>query len=206
MHLLTHVKTQGKEQNITGLKNILTSINFVHNLGMLYNALVELSYLSIQLQKRVMTLPAAHKSVQRTIRVLESMASILGPKSQEVISACENKEFKNIKIYYKTSVIKVQMRQFFTSLSNNMKQRLMTTQASNVSSRKVNNEYKVIFKNLIEDLEVLSPKNWPDNMDIQYGDERFDVYHRCFKLIKFYLFEVFVSTKKIKKLTLILNL
>lgn len=80
-----------------------------------------------------MTLPAAHKSIQRTIRVLESMASIPGPKCQEVISACENREFKNIKIYSKTSVIKVQMGQFFASLSNKMKQRLMTTQASNVS-------------------------------------------------------------------------
>lgn len=154
-----------------GLKNILTSNNFVHNLGVLYDALIELSDLSIQLQKRDMTLPAAYKSVQRTIRVLESMASIPGPKSQEVISACENKEFKNIQIYSKTSVIKVQMGQFFTSLSNNIKQRLMTTQASNVSSREVNNEYQVNFKNLIEDLEVLSPENWPDNMDIQYGDE-----------------------------------
>jgi len=154
-----------------GLKNILTSNNFVHNLGVLYDALIELSDLSIQLQKRDMTLPAAHKCVQRTIRVLESMASIPGPKSQEVISACENKEFKNIQIYSQTSVIKVQMGQFFTSLSNNMKQRLMTTQASNVSSREVNNEYQVNFKNLIEDLEVLSPENWPDSMDIQYGDE-----------------------------------
>lgn len=40
-----------------------------------------------------MTLPDAHKYFQRTIRVLESMASISGPKSQEVISVCENKEF-----------------------------------------------------------------------------------------------------------------
>jgi len=36
------------------------------------------------------------------------------------------------------------MGQFFISLSNNMKQRLMTTQASNVSSREVNNEYNLV--------------------------------------------------------------
>jgi len=43
-----------------------------------------------------MTLPAAYKSIQCTARLLESMASTPGPKCQEVISACENKELKNI--------------------------------------------------------------------------------------------------------------
>lgn len=44
MHLLTHVETQEKDD---GLKNILISNNFVHNLGVLYDALIELSDLSI---------------------------------------------------------------------------------------------------------------------------------------------------------------
>lgn len=88
-----------------------------------------------------------------------------------------------------------------------MKQRLMATQAgSKVSSRVGNNEFQAHFKNLIEDLEVLFPKNRSDNINIQYGDEIFGVYHKRFKLIKFYLFGVFVSTKKKKKFTLILNL
>lgn len=107
---------------------------------------MEPSDLSIQLQKRDMTLPSAHKCVLRTIRVLDSMASTHGPKSQEVISACENKEFKNIQIYSKSSVIKIQLGQFFTSLSNNMKQRLMNTQACNVLSREVNIEYEVLMQ------------------------------------------------------------
>lgn len=144
-----------------------------------------------------MTLPSAHKCVLRTIRVLDSINSTLGSKTQEVISACENIKFKNIQIYSKSSVIKILLGQLFTSLSNNMKQRLMTTQASNVSSREVNNEYQVQFNKLIADLEVLSPENWADHI-FSMVMKVFGVYHKCFKLMKFYLFEVFVSIKKIK--------
>jgi hypothetical protein len=60
-----------------GLKNILTSEKSVYNLGILYDSLIELSDLSKQLQKRDMTLPVAHRTIQRSIRVLESMANII---------------------------------------------------------------------------------------------------------------------------------
>lgn len=95
------------------------------------------------------------------------MANIHGPKSQEVISACDKNEFKGVLLGSKSSVVQIYLGQFFSSLSNNMEQRLMTTQASNVSSIEENNEFQVHFKNLIEDLEVLSPENWSDNMNIQ---------------------------------------
>ncbi|XP_025413757.1 uncharacterized protein LOC112685919 [Sipha flava] len=117
-----------------------------------------------------MTLPVAHRTIQYSIRVLESMANIPGPKSQEVISAYEINKFKAIPLYSKSSIVKIQIAQFFISLSNYMKERLMTIQASNVSSCEIYNEFQINFKNLIEDFEVFSPENWSDNMDIQYGD------------------------------------
>jgi len=46
-----------------GLKNTLKSIEFVHNLGILFDALTELSDLSIQLQKKDLSLIAAHKLI-----------------------------------------------------------------------------------------------------------------------------------------------
>jgi hypothetical protein len=89
----------------------------VYNLSILYDSLIKLFDLSKQLQKRDMTV--AHRTIQRSIKVLESMANILGPKSQEVISACEINKFKGIPL--KSSIVKIQMAQFFISLSNNMK-------------------------------------------------------------------------------------
>lgn len=91
------------------------------------------------------------------------------------------------------------MGQFFTSLNNNVKQRLMTTQASNVSSREVNNEYQVNFKNLIEDLEVLSTENWPDNMDIQYGDENIRRLSQVFQIYQVLSVRGFREFKENKK-------
>lgn len=81
-----------------------------------------------------------------------------------------------------------------------MKQRLMI-QATNVSSRKVNNDFQVYFNNSIENLEVLSLENWPDIWTFSMMMKVFGVYHECFKLIQIYLFEVFMSIKQIKKLT-----
>lgn len=101
---------------------------------------MELSDLSLQLQKKRYNLPSAHKCILRSIRVLESMANIHGPKSQEVISACDKNEFKGVLLGSKSSVVQIYLGQFFSSLSNNMEQRLMTTQSSNVSIEE-NNEF-----------------------------------------------------------------
>jgi len=49
------------------------------------------------LQKRdQLSLMAAHKLIERTNSVLESMANKNGEKIKEVNSACEQKEFKGI--------------------------------------------------------------------------------------------------------------
>jgi len=85
-----------------GLRNTLKSIEFVHNLGILYDGLTELSDLSIELQKRDQSFVNAHKSIKRTIRVLNSMANTNGPRHEEVFNACKIQMFKvlylNIKI------------------------------------------------------------------------------------------------------------
>ncbi|XP_025199906.1 uncharacterized protein LOC112597896 [Melanaphis sacchari] len=78
----------------------------------------------------------------------------------------------------------------------------MTTQASNVSSREVNNEYQVNFKNLIEDLEVLSPENWPDNMDIQYGDENIRRLSQVFQIDQVLSVRGFREFKENKKVNI----
>lgn len=66
-------RSSKEKANYVGLKNTLKSIEFVHNLGILFDALTELSELSIELQKRDLSLIAAHKLIARTISVLESM-------------------------------------------------------------------------------------------------------------------------------------
>lgn len=50
-----------------------------------------------------------------------------------------------------------------------MRSRLCTTRASHASKTK--NEFKDIFDDLLKDINILDPSNWPDNIDIQYGDD-----------------------------------
>jgi len=163
-------RSSKEKAKYVGLKNTLKSIEFVHNLGILFDALTELSDLSIQLQKRDLSLMAAHKLIERTISVLESMANKNGEKTKEVNSACEQKEFKGIILEHKYSVVKIEIGQFFRSLSDNLKQRLFTTQSSHVSILDKADPYKDLFNNLLIDLTMLSPDNWPDNCDVQFGD------------------------------------
>lgn len=69
-------KRSSKEKDeYIGLKNTLKSIEFIHKLGILFDALTELSDLSLKLQKRDLSLVAAHKLIEKTIRVLESIAN-----------------------------------------------------------------------------------------------------------------------------------
>ncbi|KAJ4938997.1 hypothetical protein JOQ06_028460, partial [Pogonophryne albipinna] len=79
-----------------GLDDVLTSATFVSNLGLMYDALTELSDLSRQLQKREMTLPTADRLLTREIRVFESMVTMPGPHmttvhtalAEEVLQGC----------------------------------------------------------------------------------------------------------------------
>lgn len=82
-------------------------------------------------KKRDPSFIAAHKLIERTISVLESMANKNGLKTKEVNSACE--EFKGIILEHKHFVVKIEIGQFFRSLSDNLKQRIFITQSSHVS-------------------------------------------------------------------------
>jgi hypothetical protein len=102
-------------------------------MGVMLDALTELGDLSRDLQKRDMTLPRAHKVIDRQIRVLESMANSPGPYVQQATAAVASNEFHGIKLASNTKVdIQVHPGQFFRSLVANLRQRLFTTTASHV--------------------------------------------------------------------------
>ena len=58
-----------------GLNDVFTSMSFVFSLGVMFDALTELSDLSSLLQKRDMMLPEADKLLARQVRVFESMVT-----------------------------------------------------------------------------------------------------------------------------------
>lgn len=138
----------------------------------MYDALAELADLSLLLQDRCLSMSEANGSIDRTIRIFDSMAENHGPKFKEVNDVCAKAEplFKNVKLSNNKAIPKIISSQFFRSLANNLRSRLFTTQASHVSS--VNdNQFKENYTQLLKDLDYLDMKNWPDDCDVMYGDE-----------------------------------
>src|SRR5215831_12326261 len=83
-------------QKYLGLSKRLTAVAFVHNMGVMFDALTELGDLSRELQKRDMTLPRAQRLIDRQIRVLESMSETAGNYAKEAIDAVEKNDFRGI--------------------------------------------------------------------------------------------------------------
>lgn len=60
---------------------------------------------------------------------------------------------------------KINSRQFYRSLENNMRSMLFRFQASNIETS--GNTFKNKYEELLKDIEVLGPKSCSDNCDIQ---------------------------------------
>ncbi|KAE9524067.1 hypothetical protein AGLY_015548 [Aphis glycines] len=162
------LRTSKEKSKYLGLQRHLASIEFVTNLGIMYDALCELADLSTSLRNRSHTFTQANRCIQRRIMVFDSIAENYGPRTKEVIDSCEELSFKSIPLISNKAILKINPLQFFRSLSYNLGSRLFTTQSSNVSMQ--GNELKNIYTQLLSDLDVLGPKNWSDQFDIQYGD------------------------------------
>jgi len=137
---------------------MLTSSEFILNLGILLDALHELFDLSFQLQNRDLSLASAHTITERTIRVIDSMVETQEPKFKEVNLASQEMSFKGVKLTSHKSVQRINSSQFVRSLSNNLKSRLFTTQSSK-SSNNVPSKFQEEYDQLLLDLDIFVPKN-----------------------------------------------
>lgn len=149
-----------------GLNDVLTTVSFVVNLGIMYDALTELSDLSRMLQRRDMTLDQADRQLDRQIRVFESMVSTPGPYTQIAIEAENKKIFRNVCLHENERVIKINPGQFFRSLAENVKCRMTPTTSSHVSRT----SSEKTDSHLLSDIKVLQSDSWPASLEIQYGD------------------------------------
>uniref|UniRef100_A0A3Q1CEU5 HAT C-terminal dimerisation domain-containing protein n=1 Tax=Amphiprion ocellaris TaxID=80972 RepID=A0A3Q1CEU5_AMPOC len=164
-----------KRAKYKGLNDILTSVSFVVNLGVMFDALTELSDLSRMLQRRDMTLDHADRLLARQIRVFESMIKTPGPHTQTATEANEEKVFKNVTLHDNQRVLKINPGQFFRSLAENIKSRMTPTTSSHVS--RTSSETSDC---LLTDLKVLQSDSWPPNVDILFGDA--EVRRLCLRL------------------------
>lgn len=158
-----------------GLAERLTSHQFVQNLGLMYDTLTELSELSLEVQRRSITIPVAHRAICRQVAVFEAMCGKPGLRLQEADDAVKVSLFKGVILHAGSKCdVLINRGQFYRSLSENMKNRLLTIQSTHVSA--TGNNDAVHYQTLIDQVKVLYAENWPDELSISssplYGEEQ----------------------------------
>jgi hypothetical protein len=143
-----------ERQKFKGLRSRLFSPEFICDLALMYDILQELSSLSLQLQKRSMTLAKADAEIKRSIRVLLSFKENPGDKLEEALRC------KEAGCYSKTNLIPnpkmkcIPRNQLIQSLADNMNRRLCD--ASEVD--------------MLNSFSVLDKTTWPETRTIRYGE------------------------------------
>lgn len=165
-------RRDGREQNMyKGLAARLTATAFVRNLGVMRDALTELSELSLMLQSNTITLPLAHSLVCQKVKVFEARAKgRQGEFARTASEAEEKSEFQGVPLHPGRMVdVGINAQKFYDSLASSLRKRLMTTSASKMphggSSTHVSE-----YDDILSSCRTIYPRYWPDDYDILYGE------------------------------------
>lgn len=147
------------------------------------DALDELGELSEYLQRRNITLVEANKAIRTTIKVFDSMVNETGQKLVGALKAIELNIYKNIPIQ-NGKAKQINTSQLYRGLANNLRNRMITTNSSHISSQNSKYQQENIYNytELLNSLNVQDPKKWPTSEngkveDIQFGEDK--VRHLC---------------------------
>lgn len=148
----------------SGLAQRLSCRNFISNLAVMFDALQELAELSLELQKRDVTLPAAHRAVSRQMLVFEAMCNEPGPHLKLVnASIVQNNNFAGVELHAgQKSDVPIRPAQFFRSLVNSLKNRMLTVQSSHVSTVGKTNTSPAEYDEIVTWSKMLDPETWPE--------------------------------------------
>ena len=155
-------KRDSKERaTYNGLKLFrLSSHQFVKNLGALYDALEEMSELSLELQRRDFSLVDAHRAICRQLTVFEGMAVNPGPKTKMALDAVANGQFFGVELHEgRRCDVLIDHGRFFTLLAWNLRSRLLATRSSQENKDKKDageTPGQTEYESLIEEIKVLA--------------------------------------------------
>ncbi|QQP53599.1 Uncharacterized protein FKW44_006129, partial [Caligus rogercresseyi] len=128
MHQKTAQKWQ-RESQFQGLLSKLCSINFLKNLALMADVLIELKNLSEILQNRRITLPKAHDIMLTYIKRIESFITYPGQHTVEASQAEKDMKFKEEDLKVGRSPI-IDASQFIQAVADSLNERLFTTTAN----------------------------------------------------------------------------
>ena len=106
------------------------------------DALTEVADISLQLQRKEMTLPTAHNLLCHQVRVLSSIASGQhGPYTKMTLQAVDDSQFQEIPVHQgRKCDVNIRPGQFFSSLSADIEKRIFTIRPKNKDTTAVEKE------------------------------------------------------------------
>lgn len=137
----------------------MCSPEFLYDLSLMCDVLLELSNLSLNFQNQNITLMEPDSNIKRSIRIIESFKDNIGERRiymKEVEMPNNDMIFKNLTLINNSKIVPIKKNQFITSICNNLKSRLL--EDTNDLS-------------FMKDITVLDKSTWPVDIDIRYGEE-----------------------------------
>ena len=159
LHFSEKVQADGTDARerakFTGMKRKFQNPVFLKNLGLMYDALQELSDLSLALQKDSISLATAHRMICRQIEVFVARKETAGNFYAEACKAVEEGKFKIVEISASAGKEKeICKAQFYQALADSMRARLLPESESDLRNA----------------VEILNPESWPQDMEVEYGE------------------------------------
>lgn len=137
-----------------GLLARLSSVEFISDLGLMYDVLFELSTLSQELQNRSMTLPRSLVLIKRTIRVLQTFKSQPGERMEEARKANHAFILRDVRLKSNPKIRALPCAQFLQSIIDNITSRLCDDKLTS----------------LVDDMNILDSTKWAPNPCIRHGE------------------------------------
>lgn len=104
------------------------SILYVYLQGLMYDVLLELSILSLELQKHSTSLSKADFLIKRTIRVLETFKTNPGEMTLAAMNSVQNGVHENVVLVAYAKIVAINRSEFLTSLVDKLEIRLNSEQ------------------------------------------------------------------------------
>lgn len=139
----------------SGMSHKLENPVFVKNLGLMYDALEELSDLSLALQKADITLPVANRLITRQIEVFNARRETDSHFYSQACTQLMTGSFNNVKMSTASGKEREIIKsQFYQSLADNMSQRLLPEGE----------------KDFCTAVAILDLHTWPSELTAEYGE------------------------------------
>lgn len=153
----TDSSADGRERaKFAGFAKKLENPVFIRNLGLMHDALEELSDLSLALQRSDITLPVAHRLISRQVEVFHARRDSDSQYYREACESVENGKFKDVVVGAGTGKEKeINRSQFYQSLADSMTARMLPESE----------------RALCSSLSVLTPNTWPSDLSPEYGEQ-----------------------------------